>query len=201
MNQLLRRLLASAFAAATIVAAAAPSLAASPEIDRGKAATVKAAYVLNFLRYAQWPETAFENPASPIVVTQVGDCEVGDVLPDVIGRAEPIGGHPLTLERVVAPDAAPDRDAFLASIENAHLLFVCPMPEEGVLMIVEHLKGKQVLTVGDTPDFAHHGGMIGFVLQRDRIVFEANPTAIHESDVTISAKVLKLANLVGEQKR
>jgi hypothetical protein len=182
--------------AAIVVVAATASLAA-PEVDRTKAATVKAAYLLNFLRYAQWPESAFEYPTAPIVVTQVGDCEVGDVLPDVIGRSEPIAGHPLVLQRVAAHDAAPDRDAFLKSIERTHLLFVCPCPDEGVQAIVAHLKGSNVLTVGDTPDFADSGGMIGFVLQRDRIVFEANKQAIHESPVTISAKVLKLANIVG----
>ncbi len=192
--------LGAALGAAAIVAAATTSLAAS-EVDRRKAATVKAAYVLNFLRYAQWPATAFENPVAPIVVTQVGDCEVGSVLPDVIGRAEPIDGHPLALRRVVAPDAAPDRDAFLRSIEDSHLVFVCPCADEGVRAIVEHVRGREVLTVGDAPDFAERGGMIGFVLQRDRIVFEANPQAIHASTVTISAKVLKLANIVEEEPR
>jgi hypothetical protein len=43
--------------------------------------------------------------------------------------------------------------------------------------------------------------MIGFVLQRDRIVFEANKAAINGSGVTISAKVLKLANIVGDEAR
>jgi hypothetical protein len=174
---------------------------AALEVDRTKAATIKAAYLLNFLRYSQWPEESFESPDSPIVVTQVGDCEVGNVLPDVIGRADPINGHPVSLTRVVAPDAAPDRDAFLRSIENSHMLFVCPCPIEGVRTIIEHLKGSRVLTVGDTPDFAAHGGMIGFVLQRDRIVFEANKGAINESSVSISAKVLKLANIVGDEPR
>jgi hypothetical protein len=198
MKRSLQRLFGTVSAAAAIVAACAlPSGAL--EVDRAKAATVKAAYLLNFVRYAQWPEESFESADAPIVVTQVGDCEVGDVLPDVIGRADPINGHPITLTRVVAPDAAPDREAFLRSIESAHMLFVCPCPAEGVQIIVEHLKGTRVLTVGDTPDFADHGGMIGFVLQRDRIVFEANPSAINASGVSISAKVLKLASIVGEE--
>jgi hypothetical protein len=200
MKRSFQCLFGTACAAAVIVAACAlPSVAL--EVDRAKAATVKAAYLLNFLRYAQWPEDSFESAEAPLVITQVGDCEVGNVLPEVIGQAEPISGHPLTLTRVAAPDAAPDRAAFLRSIEAAHMLFVCPCPVEGVQAIVEHLKGTRVLTVGDTPDFADHGGMIGFVLQRDRIVFEANTSAISASGVTISAKVLKLASIVGEEPR
>lgn len=197
MKRSFQRLFGSACAAAAMVAACAlPSVAL--DVDRTKAATVKAAYLLNFLRYAQWPEDSFESAEAPLVITQVGDCEVGNVLPEIIAQADPISGHPLTLTRVAAPDAAPDREAFLRSIEDAHMLFVCPCPAEGVRAIVEHLKGTRVLTVGDTPDFADHGGMIGFVLQRDRIVFEANTSAISASGVTISAKVLKLASIVGE---
>jgi hypothetical protein len=200
MKRSFQRVFGTACAAAAIVAVMAQRSDAM-EVDRTKAATVKAAYLLNFVRYAQWPEDSFESPDSPIVITQVGDCEVGNVLPDVIGRADLINGHPLTLNRVVAPDAAPDRAAFLRSIEGSHMLFVCPCPDEGVQAIIEHLKGSTVLTVGDTPDFADHGGMIGFVLQRDRIVFEANKAAINGSGVTISAKVLKLANIVGDEPR
>jgi hypothetical protein len=188
------RTLAVTASLALLVPAAA---LAAPEVDRTKAATVKAAYLLNFLRYTEWPEGAFETSDAPIVVTQVGDCEVGDVLPEVIERADPIAGHPLSLQRVVAPDAAPDRAAFLRSIEDSHLVFVCPCTDEGVEAIVAHLRGKNVLTVGDSAEFADSGGMIGFVLQRDRIVFEANPQAIQDSAVSISAKVLKLASIVG----
>jgi len=198
MRKSLQRLFGTAFAAATIVAACVRPSGAL-DVDHAKAATVKAAYLLNFVRYAQWPEESFESPTAPIVVTQVGDCAVGDVLPDVIGKAEPVNGHPLTLQRVVAPDAAPDREAFLRSIEGSHMLFVCPCAPEGVQAIAEHLRGGKVLTVGDAPDFADHGGMIGFVLRRDRIVFEANPNAIQASSVSISAKVLKLASIVGEE--
>ena len=35
--------------------------------------TIKAAYIYNFLRYIEWPSTAFENAKSPFVVGVLGE--------------------------------------------------------------------------------------------------------------------------------
>jgi hypothetical protein len=195
--------LARVFAlAATIVAMPArPCVALEDEVDAAKAATVKAAYVLNFLRYSEWPDEAFETPDSPIVVALVGSCEVANVLPGLIARADPIAGHPIVLEQYAAPDPTTDRDALHATLARSHLAFVCPLPEYEEQQIVERLRGSHVLTVSDASDFCGRGGMLGFVLRHDRIVFEANPRAIQDSKVSISAKVLKLAQIVEDGAR
>ena len=51
------------------------------------------------------------------------------------------------------------------------------------------------------PRFAATGGMLGFVLRGDRIVFEANPKAIQTGEVVVSAKVLQLAQIVDSEER
>jgi len=181
-----------------IAGSVARAAALEARVDPTKAATVKAAYLLNFARYAQWPEGAFAQPDSPIVITQVGECEVANVLPDLVRHSDTVNGHAVEIRRIATIGMSQDREEFLRSIKQAHLLFVCTVAVEETRLIVEHLRGSNVLTVGDDADFADHGGMLGFVLQRDRIVFEANPVAIHASPVSISAKVLKLAQLVGE---
>ena len=56
--------------------------------------------------------------------------------------------------------------------------------------------GGEVLTVGDVPDFAAAGGMIGLRRQGRRMVFDANPEAIRAGGITVSARVLKLARIV-----
>jgi hypothetical protein len=45
------------------------------------------------------------------------------------------------------------------------------------------------------PGFTQSGGMIGLVRRSDSIVFEANPVAIRNSRLMLSAKVLKLARI------
>ena len=52
-----------------------------------------------------------------------------------------------------------------------------------------------VLTVSDVPGFAAQGGMLGLVRSGRHMAFEANPDAIRNGGVSLSAKVLKLARI------
>ena len=55
------------------------------------------------------------------------------------------------------------------------------------------LWGQPVLTVSNSPGFTSAGGMIGLFRSGRNIVFDANPVAIRNSGLQVSAKVLKLA--------
>jgi hypothetical protein len=102
------------------------------------------------------------------------------------------------LQHAPYPESEPDRQEFWRTLDQSHLVFVCSLGAEPLSTILERCGASKKLTVGDTPDFASAGGMIGFVIREGRIVFQANPKAIQKSQVTLSAKVLKLAQIVGE---
>jgi hypothetical protein len=199
----MKRCITTLLLLATIaVVAREDAYANAQSVDVEKAARVKAAYLLNFVRYTQWPDQAFDEPDSPILLTEVGECENSDVLAEVIRRSEPIGGRPVVLQHAPYARDEINRQEFYRSLEESQLVYICSLGPEPVPTILDHLKGSDVLTVGDTPDFVQHGGMIGFVLEENRILFEASPKAIQRSHVTVSAKVLKLAKIVdggGEQ--
>jgi hypothetical protein len=59
--------------------------------------------------------------------------------------------------------------------------------------VLSDLARLPVLTVSDTDAFIANGGMLGLVRLDRRIVFEANPGAIRNAGLMVSAKVLKLA--------
>jgi len=181
---------------ATLLVAGGGLCANAPTLDIDKAARVKAAYLLNFIRYSQWPSEAFPAPDSAIILTIVGDCPGSAAMAEVIHRAEPVEGRAIQLQ--LAPYAHDDvnRQEFYRSLDESHLVYICQSGPEPLKAILEHLASANVLTVGDTPGFVQSGGMIGFVLEENRIVFEASPKAIQKTRVTISAKVLKLAKIV-----
>lgn len=191
----MNRFLQAALVVATLVAPCARALAEEPVVDVEKAATVKAAYLLNFIRYSQWPDDAFEAADSPIVVTEVGNCPESVLISAVVRRAQPVAGHTIELQHAPYGDDDVNRQEFWRTLEQSHLVFVCSLGEEPLPLLLERLSGRAALTVGDIPGFVEQGGMIGFVLEQDRILFEANPKAIQKSRVTVSAKVLKLAKI------
>jgi hypothetical protein len=175
-----------------------PQPCRAEELDVDKAAKVKAGYLLNFVRYTQWPESAFEKPDSPIVITLVGSCDLENVLPDVCAKSEPVDGRRVEVQRA-SVEPGGDNAALFSSLDRSHLVYVCDMTPEAIRPVLDRVSGSRVLTVGDVPGFATSGGMLGFVLREGRIAFEANPEAIQKSPVTVSAKVLKLARIVGKE--
>ena len=61
--------------------------------------------------------------------------------------------------------------------------------------ILTFLNQSPVLSVSDSPDFARFGGMIGFVLEQGRIVFDINRKSMGKASLEVSSKLLKLARM------
>lgn len=55
-----------------------------------------------------------------------------------------------------------------------------------------------MLTVGDMDGFARHGGIIGFVMDDNKVAFEINAGAAKRAKLKVSSKLLKLAKSVIE---
>jgi hypothetical protein len=58
------------------------------------------------------------------------------------------------------------------------------------------LQGRSILIVGESEGFARQGGMINFVLEGDRVLFEVNQRAAEQAGLKISAKLLSVAKEV-----
>lgn len=178
--------------------AAVPCLPQEPEVDPVKVAQVKAAYVLNFLRYTDWPLASFPKPDSPYRVVVLGDPAIAAELTALAQRSGPVNGRAVVIraERLAAPTEKLAQP-LLSSLQDAHVLYLGKaLSRMQVREILGGLEHTEVLTVGDMRDFADGGGMLGLVLSGNRIVFDANPAAIRRTGLQVSAKVLKLARIV-----
>ena len=161
---------------------------------------VEAAYLVNFLRYTQWPERHAPTPGAPIRVTVVGPPEVADRVRAVAAAAGPIDGHAIEVRNLSAPrgslaaplDSERDREA-ARMLRESHLVFFIDSAAYLHPRVLADLYGQPVLTVGNREGFARRGGMLGLTRRGGNIVFEANPGAIRNAGLVVSAKVLKLA--------
>lgn len=152
--------------------------------------TIKAGFLYNFLLFAQWPDQAFAEPDSPIVIGILGENPFGKLF-DVI-EGKPVNGRPLVVIEF-------KNDAPIDLLKSCHLLFICPsIPtdnpgELNLENILGHLEGSPVLTVGEVDGFITAGGMINFVVEENNITFEINKRAADRSGVRLSSKLLRLA--------
>ena len=182
-------------ACALLLAFAGPARAqeSSPTLE----AQIEAAFLVNFLRYTDWPEDRALAPDAPYVITVVGADDVAANLERMAKVVAPVRGRRLEVRRLDFPPGADAtvRTAISERLRRSHLVYVHET-REPVEAILGELSGQPVLTVSDRDGFAAAGGMLGLRRRGGRMDFEANPAAIRNARLVVSAKVLKLASLV-----
>jgi hypothetical protein len=56
-------------------------------------------------------------------------------------------------------------------------------------------KGKNMLTVGEDPDFCAQGGIVRFYTENDMIRLQINANAAKAENLSISSKLLRIAKI------
>jgi|HubBroStandDraft_3_1064219.scaffolds.fasta_scaffold398811_2 hypothetical protein len=144
---------------------------------------VKAVFLLNFIKFTEWPPSAFTASDSPISICILGADPFGDSLDQVIA-GESVNGKKVTAERLrQAPSA-----------KACQVLFVSKS-EKNLDKILPAL-GQGVLTVGDEETFIRAGGMISFIIEDRRVRFDINQTAAQNAALKLSSKLLSVARSV-----
>ena len=167
-------------------------LAAQPVGDREL--QVEAAFLVNFVRYAEWPRQQFTSASDPYVIAVLGSDTVVDTVAAIARAAGPIQGR-----RIEVKPLDLDRRGARGSLRDSHVVFLHASAKATPRELLRAVEGMPVLTVSDVPGFAAEGGMLGLVRRGRHMAFEANPDAIRDGGVSLSAKVLKLARIRGSR--
>jgi hypothetical protein len=145
---------------------------------------VKAALLLNFTRFIEWPDAAFDGPRAPITVCVLAPSPFGQALDRVLS-GETVADRPLAARQI--------RGAGESS--GCHLLFV-PAGAEGRAAGVTRELGPHTVTVGESRRFEDMGGAVNLVVEGGRIRFNVNLQPVEDRGVRISARMLQLASRV-----
>lgn len=160
-----------------------PVSAMSAEV--AKEYQIKAAFLYNFAKFVEWPAQSSATTERPIVIGVLATNPFGDELKNIVhGRR--INGRSLTVKVVRSPAEAVAVD----------LLFIPDGQEKLWDIMKDKLSHAGVLTVGESHHFLSLGGIIGFVLEGEKVRFSINLAAASESGLKISAQLLKLATSV-----
>lgn len=162
-------------------AAAAPT---SPEV-------VKAAYILNFIRFTEWPAEALPEGA-PFVVGVSAD----RVLEDALIRLT--DGQQVRGRRIRVVRLRTTRD--LADCHLAYLDGEVTVNEEPAVSVTEALAAigdRPVLTVSSHDEFLARGGMLNLYREGSNLRFEIAPERAAAAGLRFSSQLLRLARIVG----
>jgi hypothetical protein len=144
---------------------------------------VKAAFLLNFTKFVEWPPSAFAGPNAPVAICILGMNPFGQVLDEIV-QGEQAGGRALIVRKLDRP-AAP---------RGCQVVFMAGSGKD-VPKTLRSL-GPGVLTVGEGESFLREGGMVAFVIENRRVRFDINRTAAQSANLKLSSQLLTVARTV-----
>jgi hypothetical protein len=170
-------------AAIALLLSGAPELPAQTEISREY--QVKAVFLFNFAQFIAWPTNVFADAQTPLTIGVLGDDPFDSFLDETV-RGEKIGEHPLVIQRYRRVE----------DVQGCQILFISRSEGRRTQQILAGLKDKNILTVGDIDGFIKDGGIVRFVTEENKIHFKINLEAAKSANLTISSKLLRLAEIV-----
>jgi hypothetical protein len=141
---------------------------------------VKVAFVFNLTKYVEWPRATNE-----LVIGFVGDATMGE-----------------TLEKMLAGKTSESRTIHVLlfpsdeQLEQCNVVYIADSSPKEILVALNKVRTKNILTVGDSDAFTREGGMVGLVTVGEQIQIQVNLQAALDSRLKISSRLLNLSTIV-----
>ena len=164
-----------------LAALLAPAVQAQP--SNSPEYNLKAGLLTLFPRYTEWPANARAGSNAPILIGVLGEDPFGQVLRET---AEEQAGPPLRVRHLTSlEEAAQCQVVFISRAESGH---------EAAWLAA--LKGKPIVTVGESGHTLERGGMIELKLVAGHVRFDVSWPAMQQATVKFSAAMLQSARRV-----
>lgn len=150
-------------------------------VDTAREEEVKAAYLVNFARYVEWPDEAFAGDDDPIVIGVLSGEDLASAVRGA-SRSKRIQGRPVV---VAAFEAA-------AEVGPCHLLFIGEDREEQADEALDRLEDVPVFSIADYGGASRYEAMASFVRQGRKLRFEIDDRLARRRGLKISSRLLRL---------
>ncbi|MES2885375.1 MAG: YfiR family protein [Pseudomonadota bacterium] len=145
---------------------------------------LRAAFLVNFVRFVSWESAQFTSPASAIELCIPEADPVAPALEELV-RDKRIDAHPLTVRRLKRG----------ARWDGCHLAYTGAAPSQQSAAVFRALGQRPVLTVHESAE-ALPGGVIRLFLEDRKLRFEVNTAAVDQGPLKLSSQLMSLAVLV-----
>lgn len=143
---------------------------------------VKAAYLVKFAGFVEWPEGSFARSDSPLVIGVLGADALAEQLEQsVVGHSA--NGHPLQVKKLKKGEPP----------AGVHMLFLGTPDKASLHEIMAAARSLPLLTVSDSEEIYAMGSIINFVVAGDRLRFEVALKPAQAARIRISARMLSAA--------
>ncbi|MGB8494649.1 MAG: YfiR family protein [Candidatus Acidiferrum sp.] len=146
---------------------------------------MKAEYLRKIPSFVEWPPSAADARKTAFQMCTLGDYPFGVKLAQEVGGVT-VGGRRIELRWVHKEQ----------ELEGCEVIFFSRSEEKRCGKILQGLKGKSVLTIGESEDFLEAGGMVKLSFEKDRLQVEVNLVAARNANLKVDARLLAMAKKV-----
>ncbi|MGB2678488.1 MAG: YfiR family protein [Candidatus Acidiferrum sp.] len=146
---------------------------------------MKAMYLRKIPSFVEWPPSAADARKTAFQMCTLGDYPFGVRLAQEVGGVT-VGGRRIELRWVHKEQ----------ELEGCQVIFFSRSEEKRCGKILQGLKGKSVLTIGESEDFLEAGGMVKLSFEKDRLQIEVNLAAARNANLKVDARLLAMAKKV-----
>lgn len=146
---------------------------------------IQAAMIIKFTEFIEWPQSSFDDNSGEFTIAVLGDNDYGKLF------------EPFTKRKFAGKRLKIIHYNDIKNIGKIQILIVSQSERAIIDSIINELRGKPILTIGDFPGFANRGGIINFFRKaNNRIGFEINMESKELSGIKISSHLLRLGKVV-----
>jgi hypothetical protein len=146
---------------------------------------VKALFLFNFAKYVDWPAEAFSSGTSPIIIGIVGQDNFADNLKHAV-EGKSINGRSIVIKHIASD----------AELGGCHVLFISSSENSRFEAILGKTSTLPVLTVSEREQSSRKSAIVNFILAEKKVRLEIDLDAARQTNLRISSKLLRVADLV-----
>lgn len=145
-------------------------------------ARLKSIWLEKFSKFIEWPT---DDSLEYFTIAILGKGDINEYLVDIYQNRK-IKDKPVRIRQIEDID----------SLEDCNILFVNEDKEKELDKVIDKVREKPILTIGDTQGFAKKGVIINFYLEQNKVRFELNISAAKSSGLDVDFRLLEAAKIV-----
>jgi len=164
----------------------------------------KAALIFNLIKYTVWPDEAKHKDGDEV------DFVVGVIGKDPFGKAwklidrQKVRKMTISVRQFCAfreGKYPQEQEKQISDLKKCRLLFIGTSEKKNIADIISVLKGGSVMTISETPEFLEQKGMVNFLVEKKKVLYEINLDVAQAGRLKINTTVLKMAKRVLQKKK
>lgn len=146
---------------------------------------MKAMYLMKIPSFVEWPPSAGNTSKEAFQMCTLGDYPFGNRLAWEVGGVT-VGGRKVELRWVHKEQ----------ELTGCEVVFFSRSEAKHYGKFLDGLKGKSVLTVGESDGFLEAGGIVELSFENDRLQMKVNLVAARNANLKMDARLLAMAKRV-----